>query len=228
MARKRASMGRRELILDAALKIFAQKGFQDATISEISRAAGVADATVYEYFKSKEDLLFSIPEKITRESAAVTSRVLSFVRTAEARLRVVVQNYFETYENNPEYASLIMLHLKTSRNFLKTGAYDVVRVPARDLLQIIREGIENGEFKPGTDPYLVRATLLGAIEHLATRKHLLGKPASLGQYVDPLLDMVLDGIRTEKEAKAVSIHLHLSGDGVTLEKAPKRSKGKGS
>jgi TetR/AcrR family transcriptional regulator, fatty acid metabolism regulator protein len=212
MAKQKPKVGKRELILDAALKIFAQKGFQDATISEISKAAGVADATVYEYFKSKEDLLFSIPEQITRDSTAVTAKVLSFVRTAEAKLRVIVQNYFETYEKNPEYASLIMLHLKSNRNFLKTGAYEVVRMPAKDLLASIKEGIENGEFRESTDPFLVRATLLGAIEHLATRKHLLGTPADLMEYLDPLLDMVLEGIRAKKDTRAVSVHLHLSGD----------------
>jgi TetR/AcrR family transcriptional regulator, fatty acid metabolism regulator protein len=225
MAKQKSKAGRRELILDAALKIFAQKGFQDATISEISKAAGVADATVYEYFKSKEDLLFSIPEKITRESTAITSQVLSFVRTAEARLRVIVQNYFETYENNPEYASLIMLHLKSSRNFLRTKAYEVVRIAARDLLQSIREGIASGEFRQDTDPYLVRATLLGAIEHLATRKHLLGTPASLREYVDPLLDMVLDGIRVKKDTRAISIHLHL-GDESAEPEAPAKARRK--
>jgi TetR/AcrR family transcriptional regulator, fatty acid metabolism regulator protein len=226
MARQKSKAGRRELILDAALKIFAQKGFQDATISEISKAAGVADATVYEHFKSKEDLLFSIPERITRESTAVTSQVLSFVRTAEAKLRVIVQNYFETYEKNPDYASLIMLHLKTNRNFLRTKAYEVVRIPARDLLRSIREGIASGEFTPDTDPFLVRATLLGAIEHLATRKHLLGTPAGLRQYVDPLLDMVLDGIRVKKDTRGITIHLHLDDEGPAPEEAPKARKRK--
>ncbi|HNY65046.1 MAG TPA: TetR/AcrR family transcriptional regulator [Deltaproteobacteria bacterium] len=224
MARGKPKVGKREMILDAALKVFAQKGFQDATISEISKAAGVADATVYEYFKSKEDLLFSIPERITRESTEVTARVLSFVRTAEAKLRVIVQNYIETYEKNPEYASLIMLHLKASRNFLKTSAYEVVRTAAKDLLASIREGIENGEFKPDTDPFLVRATLLGAIEHLATRKHLLGTPANLMEYIDPLLDMILEGIRVRKEGKAITIHLHLSGDELVPETNPKKGK----
>lgn len=63
MAKVRHKEQRRERILECAMKIFAEKGFQDATISEISKAAGVSDATVYEYFKSKEELLFSIPRR---------------------------------------------------------------------------------------------------------------------------------------------------------------------
>jgi len=49
--------------MDAALRIFAEKGFQNATITEISKEAGVSEATIYEYFGTKEDLLFAIPEK---------------------------------------------------------------------------------------------------------------------------------------------------------------------
>jgi AraC-like DNA-binding protein len=54
---------RKDRIMDAALRIFAEKSFQDATISEISKEAGVSEATIYEYFGTKEDLLFAIPEK---------------------------------------------------------------------------------------------------------------------------------------------------------------------
>ena len=49
---------RKDRIMDAALRIFAEKGFQNATITEISKEAGVSEATIYEYFGTKEDLLF--------------------------------------------------------------------------------------------------------------------------------------------------------------------------
>ncbi|MEN6638003.1 MAG: helix-turn-helix domain-containing protein, partial [Smithella sp.] len=52
---------RKDRIMDAALRIFAEKNFQEATISEISKEAGVSEATIYEYFGTKEDLLFAIP-----------------------------------------------------------------------------------------------------------------------------------------------------------------------
>ena len=140
---------RRVRIIESALRIFAEKGFQDATISEISKAAGVSDATVYEYFKSKEELLFAIPEEITENSIRETEKVLPYLRGAESKLRAIVQSYVATYETNPQYANLIMLHLKSNRNFLKTKAYTVVRSAARMLLACIKEGIEDGTFQKG-------------------------------------------------------------------------------
>jgi TetR/AcrR family fatty acid metabolism transcriptional regulator len=210
---------RRERIIESALTIFAEKGFQEATISEISKAAGVSDATVYEYFKSKEELLFAIPEEITENSIRETEKVLPYLRGAESKLRAVVQSYVTTYETNPEYANLIMLHLKTNRNFLKTKSFEVVRDAARMLLACIREGIETGAFRNDTDPYLVRSIILGTIEHICTRKHLQGQPENMLDQVDPLVDLILSGIKAEKDQQNISIHLHLPGDIAVPEKS---------
>lgn len=214
MARTSPKEQRRERIIENALKIFAEKGFQDATISEISKAAGVSDATVYEYFKTKEDLLFVIPEEITERSIREIRGVMPFLRGAESKLRAIVQGYVTTYENNPEYSNLIMLQLKTNRNFLKTRAFEVVREAAQVLLSCIQEGIDEGAFRKDTDPYLVRAMILGTIEHLFTRRHLQGTPGSFMDRVDPLVDLILDGIRARKKSGDVSLHLHIAGQDI--------------
>ncbi|MGO9147018.1 MAG: TetR/AcrR family transcriptional regulator [Desulfomonilia bacterium] len=217
---------RRVRIIESALRIFAEKGFQDATISEISKAAGVSDATVYEYFKSKEELLFAIPEEITENSIRETEKVLPYLRGAESKLRAIVQSYVATYETNPQYANLIMLHLKSNRNFLKTKAYSVVRSAARMLLACIKEGIEDGTFKKDIDPFLVRSMILGTIEHICTRMHLIGTPSNLMGHVDPLMDLILDGIKVQRHPKTISLHLHIGEDGISLEKsdAPQETK----
>lgn len=210
---------RRVRIIESALNIFAEKGFQDATISEISKAAGVSDATVYEYFKSKEELLFAIPEEITENSIRETEKVLPYLRGAESKLRAIVQSYVATYETNPQYANLIMLHLKCNRNFLKTKAYTVVRSAARMLLACIKEGIEDGTFKKDIDPLLVRSMILGTIEHICTRMHLMGAPSNLMGHVDPLMDLILDGIKVQRHPKTITLHLHIGEDGISWEKS---------
>ncbi len=209
---------RKNKIIESALKIFAEKGFQDATISEISKAAGVSDATVYEYFNSKEELLFTIPEEITEEPIRDMAKILPFLRGIECKLRAIVQGYMTLYENNPHYCALVMLQLKTNRNFLKTKSYEKIRSVARVLLNCIQEGIDNGTFKKDTDPYLVRSMILGTMEHLCIRWHLLGAPSNLVKYVDPLVDLILDGIRVQKHPKNISLHLHLTDDNMLPEK----------
>jgi TetR/AcrR family transcriptional regulator, fatty acid metabolism regulator protein len=208
---------RRNKIIDCALKIFAEKGFQEATISEISKAAGVSDATVYEYFNTKEELLFSIPEKIAEETfLEFKEKALPFLRGTESKIRAMVQAYMLLYEKNPYYSALVMLQLKTNRNYIKTESYKKIRDVARELLKFIQEGIENGTFEKNTDPYLVRSMILGTIEHLCIRWHIMGAPSNLVDQVDPMIGIILNGIKAATPSKEVSIHLHLSENGIVL------------
>lgn len=193
---------RRNKIIQAALVIFAEKGFQDSTISEISKAANVSEATVYEYFKTKEELLFAIPEEITEEAYNEWMTVLPYLRGTESKIRAMVQGYMNLYMKNAQYTALIMLQLKTNRNFLKTDAYKLIRDVAGKLMSIIQEGIDDGTFKKNTDALLVRSMILGSIEHLCIRWLLLGGPSNLVDSVDPLIDIILDGIRTTPQGNA--------------------------
>ena len=172
----------------------------------------MSDATVYEYFNSKEELLFTIPEEITEEPARDMEKILPFLRGSESKLRAIVQGYMTLYEENPLYSALVMLQLKTNRNFLKTKSYEKIRNIAHMLLECIQEGIDDGSFKKETDPHLVRAMILGTIEHMCIRWHLLGAPSNLVEHADPLVDMILSGIRVQSHTKNLSLHLHLEGD----------------
>jgi len=111
---------RKNEIIDAALKVFSEKDYQDATISEITKLVGISEATMYEYFSSKEALLFAIPGKITAEAIEFIEQILPYIRGAEGKIKAIVQNYLTVCQNNPEYTSLVMLQLKTNRNFRST------------------------------------------------------------------------------------------------------------
>jgi TetR/AcrR family fatty acid metabolism transcriptional regulator len=223
MALNNAKTARKDRIIQSALRIFAEKGFQDATISEISKAAGVSDATIYEYFNTKEELLFSIPEEVTEEPVREMEKILPFLRGTECKLRAIVQGYMTLYEENPEYSALVMLQLKTNRNFLKTESYEKIRSIARMLLDSIKEGIENGTFKADTDPYLVRSMILGAIEHICTRWQLLGAPSNLVEQVDPIVDLIFEGIRAGKQTRDISVHLQFGEDSTVRLVDPKQA-----
>lgn len=213
-----AKTARRNKILEKALAIFSKKTFQETTIAEISKAARVSEATVYEYFNSKEELLFAIPEKITRDAIEEFEKVLPYLTGAESRVRAIVQAYLTLYQNNPEYSSLVMLQLKTNRKFLQTRAYKLIQCIAGQLLDCINEGVAEGVFKKDIDPHLIRAMLLGTIEHLCIRWHLLDKPVNLIDYVDAIINLTFDGMRTRQPEKKLSIHLHLAPDGTLAGK----------
>lgn len=213
MAGQGKSKARREEILKAAQKVFAKKGFHDATISDVAKRARVSDTTIYEYFSTKEDLLFSIPLETTRKGLEWEAN-LNYMRGAANKIRALIYSYLQFYQNNPDYAAVVMLILKQNRNFLNTETYQVIRQGFRIILTVIEEGIAFGEFKKDTDPYLVRHVMLGAIEHLLIRKLLLGKPEDLLKYVDPLTDLIVEGIKREGKPKSWNLQIKLEpGEG---------------
>jgi len=197
-------------ILRAAEHILARKGFQAATISDIAKKAKVSEATIYEYFSSKEELLFSIPAETIEEYQDKNREILPHIIGAANKLRFLIYRHLGLYAEKPDYATVVMLMLKGSRNFLRTDAYKIVQSSARNYIEVLEEGINNGEFRSDIQPYLVRAMIWGTIDHLVTRKSLLGKPDDLLAYTENIFNTLFSGIRASNKDAAIHINVNLT------------------
>ena len=201
---------RKDRIMEAALHIFAKKGFQNATITEISKEAGVSEATIYEYFGTKEDLLFAIPEKISNETFEESSKVIPFIKGVEGKMRAILLFYVQLYQSNPNYSALVLLQLMSNKRFRQTPAHAAIRRSAHRLLDCIKDGIADGTFKKDSNPYLIRSMLMGTIEHLFIHWHMQGMPkrkTSIMDMLDPFIEIILDGIRAKEENAGLTLYL---------------------
>ncbi|MGB5217685.1 MAG: TetR/AcrR family transcriptional regulator [Smithella sp.] len=224
MTDKSKPKSRKDRIMETALRIFAEKGFQNTTITEISKDAGVSEATVYEYFGTKEDLLFAIPEKITNETLEESSRVIPYIKGVEAKIRAILLFYVQLYQANPHYSALVLLQLMSNKRFRQTLAHAAIRKSSHALLDCIKAGIEDGTFKKDSNPYLIRSMLMGTIEHLFIHWHMQGMPKRKpgpADMLDPFIEIVFDGIRARKEESGATFYLKLEDAGI-LEKILKR------
>jgi AcrR family transcriptional regulator len=196
-------------ILKAAEGIFAQKGFQSATISDIAKKAKVSEATIYEYFSSKEELLFAIPAQTIKEYHEKNQEILPYIQGAANKLRFLTKRHLGLYADNPDYANVVMLNLKVNRNFLKTDAYKIVQSSADKYVQIIKEGMDSGELRSDINPYVVRSMIWGTIEHSVTRKSMLGQPNDLHSLADDIANTVFDGIISTGNQTGINVHVTL-------------------
>jgi len=196
-------------IIDSALKVFGEKGYYNATISEIARTAAVSEATIYEYFGSKEDLLFAIPDEITSQAVDFLEAMSPYIKGAENKIRAIAYGYFNLYKDNPDYSSLVLLDLKHNRKFMEAEGYKAVKRSAGFILKAIKEGIESGEFREDIDPYLIRSMILGTIEHFFFRWHLRGRKDELTDFIDPMLGVIIVGIKKEEEPRSYQINITL-------------------
>jgi len=227
MTDKHRPKTRKDRIMDAALRIFADKGFQNATVTEISKEAGVSEATVYEYFGTKEDLLFAIPEKISNDTYEESSKVIPYIKGVEGKIRAILLFYVQLYQSNPNYSALVLLQLMSNKRFRQTPAHAAIRKSSHGLLDCIREGIADGTFKKEVNPYLIRSMFMGAIEHMFIHWHMQGMPKrkpSVADMLDPLIEIVFDGIRAKKENSGTTLYLKLE-DANVLEKFLQKKEG---
>jgi len=186
---------KKKKILISAIKIIGDKGYQNATIAEIAKDAGIGDATIYEYFKNKEDLLLSIPVEITKELIPQINDHMMGIKGAFNKLRKFIWWWLNYIEKNPGYGSIVLLELKTSKTYVSNEAYQAARNFYKIVLDIIKEGQEEGSIKKEINIYLARSICVGAIEHIIIRWLLKERKYSLTQYADELADLLVDSLK---------------------------------
>lgn len=182
-------------IINAAMEVLADQGYYDATISGIAERAGVADATIYEHFKNKEDLLFSIPQEKMKEVLSLAELHLQGIKGALNKIRKFVWFYLWIFENNTDWASVVLLNLKTNRKFINTSGYKMFQELARIVIDIVEEGKSEGNIRKDINPYVFRSLLLGAIEHVTIRALLLNKPEKLVSSADEISELLIQAIK---------------------------------
>lgn len=186
---------KKKKILASAIKIIGDKGYQNATIAEIAKDAGIGDATIYEYFKNKEDLLLSIPVEVTKELIPQIHDHMMGIKGALNKLRKFIWWWLNYVEKNPGYGVVVLLELKTSKTYVSTDAYQAARNFYQIILDIIKEGQEEKTMKKEINPYLARSLCVGAMEHIIIRWLLKDRKYSLIQYVDELADLLVNSLR---------------------------------
>lgn len=186
---------RRESIIQAAIEVFSKKDFQTASISEIAQKASIADGTIYQYFRSKEDLFFSIPIEKTKEFCSQLELHLEGISGAINKIRKFVWYFLYFFKTNPEYGRILLLEMRVSKSFVKTETYDFLKQSVSQVMNIIIEGQNEGVIRQDTDIYILRHLILGILEHMVCRWLLKGEKYDLLEHHQEVSQIVIDGLR---------------------------------
>jgi TetR/AcrR family fatty acid metabolism transcriptional regulator len=186
---------RREAIIQAAIEVFSKKGFQASGISEIAQRAGVADGTIYQYFKNKEDLFFSIPIEKTKEFRSQVELHLKGISGALHKIRKFVWYFLYFFKTNPEYARILMLEMRVSKSFVKTETYGFLKQSVGSVLEIIAEGQKEGVIRTDVDIYVLRHLVLGILEHMVSRWLLKDAKYDLLEHHQEVSRVLIDGLK---------------------------------
>ena len=197
---KRAN-DKRERILRAAIQVFARKGFYATRVSEIAKAAGVADGTIYLYFENKDHVLVSIFEDRITKLIEVLRREIEEAEGFENKLRRVVELQLGLLEGQRDLAEVITVNLRQSSTLLKQYAAPLFTEYLELIAGVIAEGRREGIVRSDLGPRVVSRALWGALDGVALTWALGsskgGKPESLRRAATQIATVFLQGMFLE-------------------------------
>lgn len=180
-------------IVDAAVIVIAENGYHQAQVSKIAKEAGVADGTIYLYFKNKEDILISV----FREKMAIfvenIKEILKKDLPIAEKLQLVVENHFRVLEEDPHLAIVTQLELRQSNKDLRFQINNVLKEYMVLLDTLLEEGVEKGELSPELDLRLARQMLFGTMDETITSWVMNEQKFNLVSLAPKVSDMLLHG-----------------------------------
>jgi AcrR family transcriptional regulator len=168
----RSSAEKRELIVEAAIEVFAEKGFHDTRISDIATRAGIAYGLVYHYFKNKEEILDTLFLERWSEFIDAVRAIASDGRSAEDKLLSIAAVVLSAHRSRPQWVKVLIFEIQRTQRILDPERVEVVGELFVLIAQILRDGQASGELREDLDPDLACYIFVGGIDIVVTNRVL--------------------------------------------------------
>jgi len=174
-------------IMAAARQVIAERGYENALMSEIADRAGIVEGTLYRYFENKRDLLTKVVDDWFEEVLSSDSNLTS-IRGTWNRLRHLTWRALQAIRSQPALSRYMLLEIRRDPDYRHTRSFKLNRRFTAEVSEVFESAVASGEFRSDVSPALLRDMVFGCIEH-STWKFLRGEG-------DFAIDEVADGIAT--------------------------------
>jgi len=183
-------------IIQAATKVFAQKGFYNSKVADVAKEAKVADGTIYLYFKNKDDLLISIFENSMDIFTGEIQKIVEEVSDPIEKLHRFIRLHLELVKQNQDTAQVLQIELRQSSKFMKEYAATKFRDYLARISLILEEGQAKSVFKKSINPLIVKRAIFGAVDEMALDWVLMKKKKyTMEEVADQLCSMLVEGLK---------------------------------
>lgn len=193
-AARAAVSDKRNAIHRAAVEVFAAKGYFNSKVADVASAAGVADGTVYLYFKSKEEILHYIFDRAMEEFIGDGLRELAEIEAPDDKLRRVAELHLERLGADRDLAVVFQVELRGSTKFMS----EFSRAGFAKYLDIIKktidEGQKSGSFRKDIKPIVAAKIFYGALDEMVTNWILSNRAYPLRPMANEVVKIFLGGI----------------------------------
>ena len=190
------------LILEAAVKVFARQGFYQSTVAQIAKEAGVADGTIYLYFKNKDDILVQFFSYRTKQ---VFDRFRSEVRKADSsldKLRNLIRRHLTEFQRDRDMAVVYQVETHQNSRLAESQIREMSQMYQDLISEIVEVGQQEGRIRKDLYVGLVKRFILGAVDEVINTWLHSEKEYDLVSMADPLVDLFIRGIGTGDLKKA--------------------------
>jgi len=183
-------------MLKAAGAVFARQGFYKATISQIAARAGVADGTIYLYFKNKDDILYQFIKFKTRTVFEKMRQAVEKSDNAEKMLKNLIACHLKEFQNDRDMAVIFQSEIRYRRD-IESHIKDISKMYFEFLTDIIEQGQVKGFIRQDLFIGLVKRFILGAVEGVINTWVNAEEKYDLVSMADPLVDLYMNGIKNK-------------------------------
>ena len=181
-------------ILEAAVKVFAELGFYQSTISQIAREAGVADGTIYLYFKNKDDILVQFFTYKAKQVFDLFREEVSKADNAVEKLRNLVRRHLEEFQRDKNMAIVYQAETHQNSRSAEPQIRDMSKMYLDIVSEIVEQGQEDGSMRKDLYLSLVKRFIVGAVDETINNWLHSGGKYDLVSMADPLIDLFIRGI----------------------------------
>ena len=185
-------------ILDAAVEVIAERGYFKSPVSEIAKRAGVADGTVYLYFKSKDDVLRTAIDRRFEKFYRQISDAFLTIQGPREQLEYIAQVHLESYQVNRSMAVLLQTEMRQSAKFIAEFSHRHLARYIQTVREIVRRGQETGIFRRDLSDGVVAHCMFGTIDELVSSAVFTGRVYDAKVTAGQVMDVLLNGITATK------------------------------
>ena len=186
-------------ILGAALRVFSRDGISRSRIADIAAEAGISTSTLYEYYKSKEDLAYDLPRNHLADFFEDYRQAVAGKTGARERLLLYLSMSADFAREHAEWARLFYLEIWPSVFVSETDLHHSVDDFARVVVHLLRQGERDGDWPAGPNPYQTASILMGGVNQVIITWLLYRRPRNLTKASIDITERMLNMIAAEKQ-----------------------------
>ena len=181
-------------IIEAAVRVFARKGYYHSRVSDIAREAGIAAGTIYLYFKTKDDILVTLFRDKMAEFVDSLRKAIAGERDAASKVRTLVRLHFSLLEKDPELAEVLQVELRQGQKFFRGASGQEIGAYFALIGSVLGEGVGEGRFRSSLSVKVATKMLFGAMDQMATSWVLGKRGYRLADTADAVAEIFLQGV----------------------------------